>query len=1032
MNDIKTILLSGCDWHIYQADSDQPLAWAKGKIPATVPGNIQGDLEDAHLLKPLGYGMGDDRLFSVCRTGWWYCKEFTLSSVELHGRATLIFDGIDYSSTIYMNGQEAGRTEGQFNRFMIDVSGLLVSGTNNLEVRIDPMPESLSEWLLLSDGKQSGEGTPYHFVTANDQIRRTLKGLKTPATCSYDWGTNIYALGIWKDVTLEITGDIRIDWLQVKPLLNSDFSRGTAAVFVEADCLADIKAELCVAIECDGTIVKGSRMLDFTGGKNTVSINVDIESPELWWPNGYGGQPLYKVTASILCDGRLIAVKEDYIGFRKITWELTEGAPEDFEEKFGLLVNNVRVRTLGSCITTPDLLSGRIGERGSHFIEMAKACNMTALRQHGGQVIFPESMYRTCDRLGIMLLVDFPMGNCVPENEPVFLKNLDQTIGNIVRQLRNHPSIIEWSGGNELNVYFDKNADLTGLKVIRAAAAREDDTRVFRDTCPISGSRHAPWDYIPDIHYDYYNSELMDNFAKYPMMRYGEFGCQTPANIEVWYRDIPAGSRFPLNREDPILIRKNIFYAVFSPEYWLLTRVTEGVFGPLNDLETVITGGQYLAAEGMRYAMDAQRAMGRRLGGFSSWDYNEPWPNGAGSFLIDYDGRPVMMYYFAKQAMAPISIQLRYDSLCFDFFKDSYADIRIVSDAPALVKNLSWEWVLRDRLGRVYSNGGDSTDIAPLEVKVLKKICLSPPENMKYGPILAELTLRDEGGAIVAERLYIFGAKGVYAPLRSLLKPEETTAYEWGIPYAITGIAGGRFARAVLVVESVQHCMVDEWENLDITLYNDSDMTALLVEPQPILSYRTDLFIDNNFLHIPPRQSRNVRISAKAGNSLTLMQTGWRIDCRNADSIMIDPDGSVVLSMGRIDRTNRGFSQDSSFSCFTSDNGRVDDSLVPYLIDKEQTFLFNVVHVTDLMAHLHFSDQCESGFEAILSINDEPFTICADGGLGAQKNDREQLAYAAQVLVGIPASYLHLGENSMKIVPLKGWAAWDALQLIHN
>lgn len=1032
MNDVRTILLSGNDWHIYQTDSEQPLAWASGMISATVPGNIQGDLEDAHLLKPLRYGMGDDRLFSVCRTGWWYVKEFSISSDHLQGRATLIFNGIDYSSTIYMNEQEVGRTEGQFNRFMIDVSGLLVPGTNTLKVRIDPMPESLSDWLILSDGKQSGEGTPYHFVTANDQIRKTLKGLKTPATCSYDWGTNIYALGIWKDVTLEITGEIRIDWLQVKPLLNNDFSRGTVAVFVEADSLADMKAELRVSVEGGGKIAAGSRIVDFDGGRNTVSIDVDIDSPELWWPNGYGAQPLYKVSVSIVSNDREIAFKEDHIGFRKISWELTEGAPADFKDRFGLLVNDVRVRTLGSCITTPDLLSGRIGVRGNHFIEMAKACNMTVLRQHGGQVIFPEAMYRTCDRLGIMLLVDFPMGNCVPENEPVFLRNLDETIGNIIRQLRNHPSIIEWSGGNELNVYFDKNADLTGLKVIRAAAAREDDTRVFRDTCPISGSRHAPWDYIPDIHYDYYNSELLDNFAKYPMMRYGEFGCQTPANIEVWYKDIPSASRFPLNREDPVLIRKNVFYAVFSPEYWLLTRVTEGVFGPLNDLETVITGGQYLAAEGMRYAMDAQRAMGRRLGGFSSWDYNEPWPNGAGSFLVDYDGRPVMMYYYAKQAMAPVSIQLRYDSLCFDFFKDSYADIRIVSDAPAAMKDLRWEWVLRDRLGRAYSNGGDSTDIAPLEVKNLKKICLSPPENMKYGPILAELTLKDSTGSILAERLYIFGAKGVNAPLRSLLKPEETTGYEWGIPYAITGMAGGRFARAALTAESVRYGQEGEWESLDVMLYNNSDMTALLVEPQPVLTYRTDLFIDNNFLHIPPRQRRSLRISARKVEGLTLIQTGWRIGCRNADSVTIDPDASVIFSMGRMDSTNRGFAQDTADSCFALQNGRIEAAAVPYLIDKEQTFLFSVDHVSDMMVRLSFADQCESGFEAALTFNDGQFPIHTSGGLGAQKNDREQLAYPVQIELAIPAAYLHEGENSMKIAPAEGWATWDAMQLIQN
>ncbi len=639
----KRTLLSGNDWQIYLSEPSGEYDFEESLIPATVPGNIQADLQDAYLLKPLRYGMGDERLHKVCLQNWVYVKEFNVDPNSAGERNILIFDGIDYSAEIFINDKTTGRTEGQFNRYFFDISDLVREGKNKLEVKIDPMPNSLFEWLMLSDGKQSGEGTQYHFVKANDVIRTTLKGLKTPATCSYDWGTNIYALGIWKDVRLITSHLAYIRWAGIFPVMSADLQSAEIRIELEIDSCSGFEATIRTNLSHADHRIEHDHMVRIDPGSNKIEFSIAVDSPRLWWPNGYGEQPLYDIDIGIFNDEEICCDWQDRTGFRRITWDLTDGSPEGFDQKFALNVNNVRVRTLGSCITTPDLLSGQIRDRGRHFIQMAKECNMTALRQHGGQVIFPDDMYDACDEMGIMLLVDFPLGNCIPENEPEFLCNLEKTIDNIVRQLRNHASIIEWSGGNELNVYFDKNADKTGVNVEREATVKADPSRVFRDTCPISGSRHAPWDYIPDLHYGFYNSDIKDNFGELPMMRYGEFGCQTPANLETWYKDIPENSRKCLDPEDPILIRKNVFYAVFSPEYWLMTRIIEEVFGKLDNIEQIIKGGQYLAAEGMRYAMDALRAMGKRLGGFSSWDYNEPWPNGAGSFLVDYDGRPVMM-----------------------------------------------------------------------------------------------------------------------------------------------------------------------------------------------------------------------------------------------------------------------------------------------------------------------------------------------------------------------------------------------------
>ena len=50
----------------------------------------------------------------------------------------------------------------------------------------------------------------------------------------------------------------------------------------------------------------------------------------------------------------------------------------------------------------------------------------------------------------------------------------------------------------------------------------------------------------------------------------------------------------------------------------------------------------------------------------TSWVLNEPWPNGGGPYLVDYDGRPLMNYGFMKQALAPVSLSLRHSSNLYD------------------------------------------------------------------------------------------------------------------------------------------------------------------------------------------------------------------------------------------------------------------------------------------------------------------------------------------------------------------------------
>lgn len=1038
----EEMLLSGQDWFICK-DSDGDISCTDQWIPATVPGNIQADLESAHRLKPLWYGMGDPALVNVARTNWIYSKEFNAPLTMKDKHIKLVFDGIDYTSEIWLNGIKIGKHEGMFQKFGFDVTDIVkFNEKNRLIVKIMKMPEELLPYILGSDGKLSGDGTPYFFVEANNKTRQVLKGLKSPANFSYDWGTNIWTLGIWKDVRLEASGPAKIQWVQVKSKLGDGFQSASVHVKLEVDSKEAYEVSAAFKIAGNGKEITASVPVTLKKGINFVNAQLTVENPALWWPNGYGEQPMYELQSC------LVAAKNDCIhdskntrfGIRDIRWEQVEGAPEDFSNPFRLILNGTPIRTMGSNLVAPDLLYGRIGDRGAHYIRMAKECNMNTLRQHGGQVIFPEKMYDAADEMGIMLLVDFPIANCVPESDPEFLANFEETLRNIVKQLRNHPSIIEWSGGNELDWYFKKDADHTALQVQRKVVSEGDD-RLFRPTCPIAGSRHAPWDYNPKFHYKQFNMDIKDNFGIIPMMRYGEFGCQTPANLEVWHRDIPPESQWPINEDDPVLIRKNAVNAVFAKDFWLAKGVIDELFGEQENLEMLIKSGQFIGAEGVRYMMDALRAKGKALGGFTNWDYNEPWPNGAGSFMIDYNGRPLMMYYFVKQALEPLSLQLKYDSILYDIFAGTEIELLLVSDAPDEVSGLKWSWIGRDRRGEIFGQSLGTASIKPHETVQLQKIKINPPVKTLLGPVIIELYLYNEDGEKISERVHVFGAEGARGPLNGLVKTNRKDN-DYGVPFVTTAITGGPLASTVIRLLSSRSYIAGDMERLELEIKNDGNMTALFCEIHPILEYRTDLYIDNNFAFIPPREIRKITVSAPLRNmeGLSLLQTGWNMNCWNAESIKLDPSEDVILSMGRRDSMCREFSgyfenkaEISSGAVYKGK--RIEAAAVSHVMQDTITFCFDVKE-EQLMKRsrlrIHTCDQhSEDETELEIKINEAVYQNKLQKGLGAQNTNPAQLAFPETVTVELSADLLKPGTNTVEItVKNDGWFTWDALDMV--
>ena len=430
----ETISLSGDNWFIhedaagagegdalYAADLDAP-----GWIPATVPGNIQADLEAAHHLKPLWYGAGDPRLAEVAHKDWWYRQDFDLPNTFAGARIQLIFDGVDYACDIWLNGRRLGSHAGMFRRFAFEVADIVKPGeTNRLALRIERIPAELVHILAASDGAMSGGGENYpkewgpdFFVNGINQTRQLLKDLKSPTNYGWDWGVNIYTLGIWQDVRLEATGPARIEWLHAQADLRGDHRQAKISASLEIDSLDAVNVNAAFLVSGQGARLEARFDASLNPGNNSIETELLLEDPALWWPNGQGDQPLYTLEARLVDSqsGRLLDQRATRFGIRDIRWEQVEGAPSDFINPYQLVINGRPVRMIGSNTLPPDLLFGRMDERGPRLIQLAHQAGMNTLRVWGGGVFPSEAMLDLADELGIMLSQEFPMSSCRPED----------------------------------------------------------------------------------------------------------------------------------------------------------------------------------------------------------------------------------------------------------------------------------------------------------------------------------------------------------------------------------------------------------------------------------------------------------------------------------------------------------------------------------------------------------------------------------------------------------------------------------------
>ena len=632
-------------WQFRQAGTQE---W----LPANVPGGVHTDLLALGRIPDPFVGDNEKRVQWVAEADWEYRYQFaTTPELLRQPHIWLVCDGLDTLATVSLNGRELGRAANMFRQYRWDVKPLLKAGENDLRIGFD---------------------SPVRFAAAQQAIR-PMPGVshaipggpylrKAPCHFGWDWGPQLPPIGVWKDIQLEGYEGAHITEVR----LSQQHAEGQVTVEARVAVQSWDEAPRSVVMRLvapDGQVFE-TRAAVAPGNEST--LRVDIPNPQIWWPNGYGAQPLYRASVELHQSDLLLDQREYQLGLR--TLELRQ-QPDEWGRSFTFVVNGRPIFAKGSNWIPADSFPTRISDAYLEgLIRAAAETHQNMLRVWGGGFYEEERFYDLCDRYGILVWQEFIFSCSIyPLDVPAFLENVHTEVVENVRRLRHRASLALWCGNNEMEWgWVDWGWNRPELQDLKAAydrffhhtlpawCAAEDPDRVYWPSSPSSDTpfENPNGQQQGDAHYwDVWHGRkpFTSYRGQYPRFM-SEFGFQAlpPLATIRTYADEADWNMTSYIME---MHQKNA-----SGNSLMVGQMLD-TFRLPKDFVSLVYLSMALQAEGIRYGVEHWRRHPDRVAGILYWQLNDCWPVASWSSL-DYFGRWKALHYAARRFYAPLMLSI--------------------------------------------------------------------------------------------------------------------------------------------------------------------------------------------------------------------------------------------------------------------------------------------------------------------------------------------------------------------------------------
>ena len=475
-------------------------------------------------------------------------------------------------------------------------------------------------------------------------------------------------IGLYDEVFLYETGEARLDdvYIRAKNARAGDLA-------VDGLIISPAKQKARLKIECaykGKTIAAAEEWVRCGENGSPFSVTLTLDSPRLWYPNGHGEQPLYTFTVSVFDGGGILSDRYSLTtGIRDVSYRMNDGSPAD-AYPYTIVINGMKIYGKGVNMVPLDMEYGTVtAGRYEKFIKLVRNANVNLIRVWGGGLIESDVFYQLCDRYGIMVFQEFIQSSSgisnLPCVEPGYLDLLEKTCVSAVKRIRSHACHVVWSGGNELQYPGSKPVgyEHENIRLLQRIVKELDPSKLFLPTSA-SGPRefldinkkgenydvHGPWKFGGvKAHYTIFNRS--------DCLLHSEFGCDGLACLESL-------KKF-LSPENIGVFNTDNYTWRHHGDWWDTFRRDEKIFGPFESVEDYITASQFIQAQALQYALEANRSRAFQNSGSIVWQANEPFPNVSCTSVIDYYLRPKLAYYMTGVAYRPVHAALKYHALVY-------------------------------------------------------------------------------------------------------------------------------------------------------------------------------------------------------------------------------------------------------------------------------------------------------------------------------------------------------------------------------
>lgn len=580
-----------------------------------------------------------DNEYKTCELSREDCSfetEFEVKKEDLEKKYRILrFFGLDTICDIYLNDHMLAQTDNMHRTYDIDTSKFIKEGKNKLFLYFhSPIleMERLQKQHPLKVGEDCLKGV--------SQIRKAF------CMSGWDWGPKLPDMGIWRKIEF-LAFDYSLDNFKII----QHHRENSVTLDITPEIIGDYEGDYEITAEKDDKVYTASRDID-------GNYHIEISDPQIWWPNGYGDQPLYTVTVKT-ADGRSLSKK---IGLRTVT---VENEPDEYGRGFVIIVNGKKIFAMGGDYIPMDNILARVTEEKTE--RLLKDCikaNYNCIRVWGG-AYFPEDyFYDLCDKYGLLIWQDFMIACYDILLSSHMKENISAELKDNIRRIRHHASIGLFCGNNEVEEMMsyikggpynahDKYRDYFELyQTVMPEIVYSYSPQIFYwPSSPSSDwcfRRNAQDENCGDQHFwtVWHGNKPFEEYRKHYFRFLSEFGFQSFPGMKTIRsfaeeKDLNPFSKVMESHQKSG--NANLKILSYASENYLYAK----------DMEDLSYISQLNQADAMRYGVEHMRRHRERCKGALYWQLNDCWPVASWS-SIDYFGRWKALHYFAKRFFAPV------------------------------------------------------------------------------------------------------------------------------------------------------------------------------------------------------------------------------------------------------------------------------------------------------------------------------------------------------------------------------------------